>query len=304
MHPLITIAAAQYPITFHKHLDDWAEHIGRWVGDAVQQGADLLLFPEYGAMELVSLMPEADQSDLQRQVRQMDRLKADFLRVFSHWAAVYRCILVAPSLPVTNSGQCFNRCYVFGPKGLAGYQDKLFMTRFETEEWFIDPGLPQLTVFETDWGAFGIQTCYDVEFPLGSALLCRHGAQLILAPSCTETLRGATRVHVGARARALENQCYVAVSQVVGEAPWSLAVDINYGYTAVYSTPDTGFPETGVLAMAEPQQAGWLLQTLDLSALHHVRANGAVLNARDHARVDYTLGGQTLAVSTVRIGAA
>ncbi len=296
-----TLAVAQYPIAFHTHVDDWAAHIGRWVAEAAQQGADLLLFPEYGAMELVSLMPEADQRDLRRQIRQMDRLKADFLAVFDHWAATYQVVIVAPSLPVTSGAQCFNRCYVFGPKGLAGYQDKLFMTRFETEEWFIDPGWPQLTVFETDWGSFGVQTCYDIEFPLGSALLCRQGAQLILAPSCTETLRGATRVHVGARARALENQCYVAVSQVIGEAPWSLAVDVNYGYAAVYATPDTGFPETGALAMTEPQQAGWLLQALDFSAIEAVRATGAVFNARDHERVGYALDGGALTVAKTYI---
>lgn len=288
-HP--TLAVAQYPIAFHAHIDDWAAHIGRWVAEAAQQGADLLLFPEYGAMELVSLMPEADQRDLQRQIRQMDQLKASFLAVFSHWATTYRVVIAGPSLPVTVGNQCYNRCYVFGPKGLAGYQDKWFMTRFETEAWFIDPGLPQLTIFETDWGCFGIQTCYDIEFPVGSALLCRHGAQLILAPSCTETLSGATRVHVGARARALENQCYVAVSQLIGEAPWSLAVDVNYGYGAVYATPDTGFPETGILSINTPQQAGWLLQTLDFSALDTVRANGTVLNARDHERVGYVLDG-------------
>ena len=78
----------------------------------------------------------------------------------------------------------------------------------------------KLTLFEDSWGSFGIQICYDVEFALGSQLLCSAGASLIVSPSCTETIRGATRVHIGARARALENQCYVVVSQTVGNAEW------------------------------------------------------------------------------------
>lgn len=282
-----TLALAQYPVTFHQHPDDWAAHTGRWVAGAVDQGAQILLFPEYGAMELASLMPEAERSDLQRQIRRMDEMKGHFKAVFSHWAKQYGVVVAAPSLPVLDHGRCVNRCYVFGPGGACGYQDKFFMTRFETEEWMIAPGLPELSLFESDWGKFGIQTCYDVEFSIGSALLCRHGADLVLAPSCTETPRGAARVHVGARARALENQCFVGVSQVVGEALWSPAVDINYGYTALYSTPDTGFPDDGILAQAAPQQPGWLLHMLDWAAIQTVRKEGTVLNALDHQQITY-----------------
>ena len=69
----------------------------------------------------------------------------------------------------------------------------------------------------------GIAICYDIEFPLIAHAMARAGAELILAPSCTDTIAGANRVHVGARARALENQVYVAVAPTVGQAPWSPA---------------------------------------------------------------------------------
>jgi predicted amidohydrolase len=295
----LLLATAQYPITFHAHADDWAAHTAAWVREAAARDARLLLFPEYASMELASLMPEDARRDLHAQIRQITLLQPHFMAVFGQLAQQYGLMIAAPSIPVQVADKTFNRCYVFGPEGLAGYQDKWFMTRFEKEEWFIDAGKPELSVFQSEWGAFGVQTCYDVEFPVGSALLCRAGAHLILAPSCTETIRGATRVHVGARARALENQCYVAVSQVVGEALWSPAVDINYGYTAVYSTPDTGLPEEGVLALAPPQQPGWLYQLLDWAALETVRETGAVLNAKDHGTIRYDFS--ELAVKKVRI---
>ena len=277
----VTIASAQYPITQLADFAGWQKHIESWVADAAAKGAELLLFPEYGSMELVSIMAPEIQQDIVRQVTAMDSFKTSFCNVFVKLALHYNVIIVAPSLPVIENSKHLNRVFVFSPKGLAGYQDKFFMTRFEKEHWGIESAPKVLTVFEADWGKFGIQICYDVEFPLGSQLLCDAGATLILAPSCTETIRGATRVHVGARARALENQAYTAVSQTVGDAEWSPAVDINYGYAAFYSTPDKDLPEEGIIATQTPQQEGWLIQQLDFSKIEEVRRDGHVFNFND-----------------------
>ncbi len=280
------ITAAQYPITEHRHFEAWRAHTEGWVFDAVRQNATVLLFPEYGSMELVSLFGGEIRADIRRQVKEMDILRGDFCAVFSELAQKYGVIIIAPSFPVMEAGSIFNRIYVFSPQGLVGYQDKFFMTRFENEEWGIQAANPKkLVLFEADWGSFGIQICYDVEFGIGSHWLCAAGASLILAPSCTETIRGATRVHIGARARALENQCYTVVSQTVGNAPWSPAVDVNYGYAAFYSTPDKNMPEEGILAQKKPQTPGWLVQGLDLSLVENVRQDGQVFNFKDQQRV-------------------
>ena len=216
---------------------------------------------------------------------ELDTLKNDFCTVFADLAKKYGLIIVAPSIPVIDGGKNLNRAHVFSPKGLAGYQDKLFMTRFENEEWGIQSAPEILNVFEASWGKFGIQICYDVEFSLGSQLLAANGASLILAPSCTETIRGATRVHIGARARALENQAYTVVSQTIGKALWSPAVDINYGFAAFYSTPDKDLPEEGIISTMEPQKAGWLVQELDFEKIGQVRGGGQVFNFKDHSRI-------------------
>jgi len=279
----IKIATAQYPITWHSSFEDWAVHTEKWVAEAAFQKAGLLLFPEYGAMELVSIFPEEVRRDIHTQVREMDRLRTDFYGVFSRLAAKYNVTLVSPSLPVSEGDKIYNRSYVFSAKGKSGYQDKFFMTRFENEIWGISSAPKILTVFEQDWGAFGIQICYDAEFAIGSQCLGSSGAGVILMPSCTETIRGATRVHIGARARALENQLYTVVSQVIGEAPWSPAVDINYGYAAVYTTPDVNMPEEGVVSVMTPQAVGWLYQDLDLSLIETVRTEGQVFNYKDHS---------------------
>jgi predicted amidohydrolase len=154
------------------------------------------------------------------------------------------------------------------------------MTRFETEDWHVGAG-EALRVFDTALARVGIGICYDVEFPLLARLQVAAGAELILVPSCTDTRAGFHRVRLGARARALENQCFVAQACTVGDAPWSAAVDRNTGAAAVCTPLDYGFPEDGVLAEGEMDRAQWVFADLDPAALAAVRANGQVFNYRD-----------------------
>ena len=144
----VTIAAAQYPITEHASFNDWKSHIERWTTNAVGQGAQLLLFPEYGGMELVSLFSQEIRQNIRQQVKELDLLKSDFCTVFSDLAKKYQTVIVAPSIPVIENGKNVNRCYVFSEKGLVGFQDKFFMTRFENEEWGIQSADKTLTLLK------------------------------------------------------------------------------------------------------------------------------------------------------------
>jgi predicted amidohydrolase len=297
----LTVASAQYPITKHKSLDHWRLHIEQWVIKAFRQDAQILLFPEYGSMELVSLFSDEIMADIRWQVRELDNFKNDFCETFADLARKYQVIIVAPSFPVIDGDKIYNRAYVFAEKGLVGYQDKLFMTRFENEEWGIHSAPKQLSLFETQWGSFGIQICYDVEFPIGSQKLCEAGASLILSPSCTETIRGATRVHIGARARALENQCFVVVSQTIGNASWSPAVDINYGFGAFYTTPDKDLPEEGIISTSKVQDECWLIESIDFAKITQVRQDGQVLNYKDLQRLKMQFSEEEMNILRVKI---
>ncbi len=273
----IRIALAQYPITFHHSLEDWKKYTENWIADAYSQGAQILVFPEYGSMELTSLFSEAVRNDLKLQINQMQELLPYFIQSFREFAQKYHCVIVAPSFPVDLGEKTVNRCFVF-TENTFSYQDKHFMTRFEDESWGISGSDGALRLFDTSFGKFGVQICFDIEFPIGGHLLAEAGAEFILVPSCTETLKGATRVHIGARARAMEQQLFTCVSQTIGEALWSPAVDLNYGYTAFYSSPDGNFDDEGILAKEKAQQSGWLIETLDLSKNAEIRENGQVLN--------------------------
>ena len=60
----IKIAAAQYPLDELKDLAAYEAKITRWVEEAVNAGAGLLVFPEYGSMELASIGGKAPRCRL------------------------------------------------------------------------------------------------------------------------------------------------------------------------------------------------------------------------------------------------
>lgn len=277
----VNIAAAQYDIGFLENWDAYRQKIESWVGDAAKQDARILLFPEYGTMELASLFGQEVYSSLSKQLASMQTLLDDFIALHRELAKRHRCYIQAGTFPVRIAGETYrNRAYLFMPDGTVDYQDKLMMTRFENEQWLINRGL-ELKTFDTDYGRIAINICYDSEFPLLARKQVEAGANLILVPSCTDTLAGYHRVRIGCQARALENQCYVVQSPTVGLAPWSEAVDVNIGAAAIYTPVDRGFPDNGVLAIGELNVVQWVFAEIDLDEIAKVRQNGQVFNYRD-----------------------
>jgi predicted amidohydrolase len=122
----------------------------------------------------------------------------------------------------------------------------------------------------------GLVICYDIEFPLLSRALAEAGAEIILAPSNTETEHGYWRVRTGCMARALENQVYTVHSPTVGPAPWCPPVEMNVGSAGIYAASDTGFPAGGVMALGELNKPQWVHAQVDLDLLAEVRKSGGV----------------------------
>ena len=277
----VKIATAQYDISFLENWSAYSQKIERWVEDAAAQDAKILLFPEYFSMELASLFGEAVYSSLSKQLESMQSLHDDFIELFKALTQKHGCIIQAGTFPVLiDSGIYRNRAYLFMPDGWVDFQDKLMMTRFENEKWLIKGGT-DIKCFDTEYGKIAINICYDSEFPLLARKQVEAGCVLILAPSCTDTIAGFHRVKIGCQARALENQCYVVQSSLVGNADWSQAVDINVGAAAVYTPVDRGFPDNGILAEGTFNAVQWVFAEITPDACATVREQGQVFNYRD-----------------------
>ncbi len=270
------IAAAAYPLDPLESWDGYLAKLRLWVADAAGQGADLLVFPEYGLMELAHISGHA--GDLEQSLWAVADLWPDIVAAHQMLADTFQVAILSASGPARHAGnRPVNRAVFVAPGQQAQTVDKQIMTRFERETWNVVSGDP-LRVLHFGGFTIGVLICYDAEFPLLGRQLIEQGVNLILAPSCTDALAGYTRVRIGAMARALEGQCYVVHAPTVGDAPWSPAVDENVGAAAIYGPPDRGFPANGVLAEGVLNAPGWVFGDVSAQLVQDVRNDGQVLN--------------------------
>lgn len=280
---MLKVATAAYPLDILSSWAQFEDKLSTWVAGAAGEGASLLVFPEYGAMEISTLAGMTVAADLEQSLHAVSDRLPDIDALHARLAAAHNVHILAASAPAfdpaaTETGRPVNRARLFDPHGGKGIQDKQIMTRFEAEVWDIAPG-GGLQLFDTDLGKIGILICYDSEFPLlGRAL---SAADLILVPSVTEALSGYSRVRIGSQARALENQCVTLMSSIVSGADWSEALGSTIGAGGIFGPPDTGFPETGVLSLGTLNEPGWTYAEVDVAAIEKVRKDGGVLNRRD-----------------------
>lgn len=282
---MIRLAACQYAIELLETWDAYAAHLTELCEEAAAEGSQLLLLPEYAGLVLSGQLPPAERSDLHGSIAGIQPLLPAWRDLCEGLARRLQLYLQPGSLPVLDDdGRYRNRAWLFGPEGCLGHQDKLMMTRFEREEWNIVGGREGLRVFDTALGRLGILICYDSEFPLLARHLAEAGVDLILVPSCTDTVAGFHRVRVGGQARALENQLAVLQAPTVGLAPWSPALDENVGRAGLFVPPDRGMPADGVIAQSDalcPEFSHWLHAEVDLDEVRRVRTHGQVFIRRD-----------------------
>jgi len=121
-------------------------------------------------------------------------------------------------LPATTEGRSRNVLALFRPAGTAPtYYDKLhhydafnFKESEKHDRVPLQPNYEELVVFECDGIKFGLLNCYDLRFPEMSRLLIEKGADaLIVASGWVAGPLKALQWETLARARAIENTCYV-----------------------------------------------------------------------------------------------
>lgn len=276
----LKVASAQYPIDQPATLDAWRDKIARWVADGAATGAEVLVFPEYAAIEQAAALGEKVYSDLAATLDAVAELEGARVQLHQELAAKHGVHILVGSGPSRKGpGRYTNAAQLVTPKGNVGVQEKLVMTPFEVD-WGISAS-NEMRVFDTSLGLIGINICYDSEFPLLARAMAEAGAELLLVPSCTERVSGYHRVRTGSRARALENQIAAVVSPTVGDALWSPAVDHNSGSAGIYVPSEHTVSDTGVLAQGELNAAQWVAADIDLGRLRHLRNSGEMRNYVD-----------------------
>lgn len=276
------VAVAKYPIQAPTDFAAFAARQRALLEVARRAGARLAVLPEYLALELAGAFPVDIRSDLHASLSALQRFGPAWNALYADLARELGMLIQPGTFPTASGGGRYrNRAWWFAPDGRRGCQDKLQLTAFEKQAGVIEGG-DALSVFDVDGVRAGIAVCYDSEFPLPVRAQQQAGARLLLVPSCTDTVAGATRVRVGCMARALENRMFVAQAVTAGIADWSPALDANTGEATLYAPMDRGLPEDGIVATTRGDQV-WAVADLDFDALQATRAQGQVALDRDWA---------------------
>ncbi len=179
------------------------------MAEAARRGSQLVILPELWstayaldrATELASpLAPHADAGGW-----------------FGRFAALARQheVWLAGSLLEERGGKFYNCLALYGPDGaLAAAYRKIHLFRLMAEEQFLAPG-EEAVLVDAPWGQIGLAICYDLRFPELFRRYALAGARLLLVPAEWPHPR---REHWRTllRARAIENQCFVAACNRVG----------------------------------------------------------------------------------------
>jgi len=128
-----------------------------------------------------------------------------------------------------------------------------------------------------------------VEFPEVSRILANEGIDILFVPFLTDTQNGYVRVRNCAHARAIENECYVAIAGCVGNLPKVHNMDIQYAQSVVFTPCDFAFPTNGIKAEATPNTEMILIADVDIDLLRELNQFGSVRNLRDRRKDVYNV---------------
>jgi predicted amidohydrolase len=231
------------------------------VARAASTGADVVVLPEKW-----NTIGDADTYRANAE----SLVGGESVEAMAGWARLHGITLVGGSITERREGRdkLSNTSLVFDPEGavVAVYR-KIHLFDVEVggvvyrESEAEEPG-HEPVVAEVEGWKIGLSVCYDVRFPELYRILALEGAELVTVPAHFTTPTGRDHWHVLLRARAIENQCYVAAAAQVGE---TLPGKPAYGRSLIAD------PWGVVLAQA-PDEQTVIAAELDRARLQDIRA--------------------------------
>jgi predicted amidohydrolase/ribosomal protein S18 acetylase RimI-like enzyme len=247
--------------------------------------SDFILFPEFFNAPLLARFNEVTQA---KAMRKLAGATEPILAKMREFAVSYNVNIIAGSMPVIEKRKLYNVAYLSRRDGSVESVKKIHITPSEREAFGMSGG-NEIKAIDTDCGKIGILICYDVEFPELPRLLREQGAEILFVPYMTDMQTGYQRVRFCAHARAVENECYVAMTGCVGNLPRVDNMDIQYSQSAIFCPSDFSFPSTGIMAESTPNTEMVLMADVDLDLLKDLADKGTVTNWRDRRTDLYSL---------------
>ena len=187
--------------------------------------------------------------------------------------------LIGGSIPEEDGGKLYNTCTVYNPEGnMVAKHRKVHLfnidipgkIRFQESET-LSPG-NTFTTFETPFGKFGVGICYDIRFAELGQIYAKEGCSVLIYPGAFNMTTGPAHWELLQRARALDNQVFVAT---VSPARDEKASYIAWGHSTVVS------PWGEIIATTEHEEA-IVYSDIDLKMVDNVRNQVPVTSQRRH----------------------
>ncbi|MFD0940199.1 bifunctional GNAT family N-acetyltransferase/carbon-nitrogen hydrolase family protein [Pedobacter boryungensis] len=274
---VIRLGLVQWQMRPFPSLDSLYEQIEFFVDVVSDYQSDFILFPELFNAPLMTAYNHLGGAEAMREIAKNTITLRD---KFIEYAISYNINIITGSMPYMEDGMLQNVGFLCRRDGSHEMYRKIHLTPSEKNAWGM-VGANSLAAYDTDCGKIGILICYDVEFPELPRLLAEQGMQILFVPFMTDTQNGYTRVRSCAQARAIENECYVAIAGSVGNLPKVHNMDIQYAQSAVFTPSDFSFPSNGIKAEATANTETTLIADVDVDLLKQLHNFGAVRNLQD-----------------------
>lgn len=274
---VVRLGLIQWQMRPYNDVDSLMQQAEYFIDAVSGYRSDFALFPEFFNAPLMAKDNHLTEAEA---IRHLARHTEEIVNRFSEFSISYNINIITGSMPEIKGDRLYNVGYLCRRDGTVERYEKLHVTPDEAKIWGMQGGT-ELKVFDTDCGKIGVLICYDSEFPELSRLLAEEGMDILFVPFLTDTQNGYSRVRNCARARAIENECYVAIAGSVGNLPNVHNMDIQFAQSMVFTPCDFAFPSNGIKAEATPNTEMILIADVDIDLLRELNEFGSVKNLKD-----------------------
>jgi len=280
--PTECVAAINWGIAPIRETAEFFQHLRRLVEDASRRGASIIVLPELYQVELLKTMPEGAPESVAGLLAPFAEAIDEELQRLSR---SLRVTIVGGSYVRRSEIGFLNVASIMTPDGEVRFQPKNRRTQWEIVPWGLEERHGLSVMSDT---RLGVLVCYDSEFPEAGRALAEAGVQLLCVPSYTESQHGYQRVQWSCRARAIENEIFVAQACIVGEIG-CFDLGTGYGQSSIVAPSKDPFPPSAILAASPLNEEGIALAEVDFQALAVCRATGDARPWSDRHRAAWTV---------------
>ena len=282
---IVRLGVVQWQMRTMTSVEELLKHAEFFIDAVAGYHADFVLFPEYMSAPLMGLFNDKHPPDA---IRALAGFTSEIRNGLLDMAMSYNINIIAGSMPEYSNHELYNVSWLLRRDGTFEAQYKIHVTTDEVSCWGVKGG-DALKVFDTDCGKIAVLVCFDSEFPELARLAALQGAQILFVPFWTDTKNAYQRVRYCSHARAIENECFVAITGSVGNLPHAENMDIQYAQAAIFSPSDFSFPHDAILAEATPNTEMTLIADVNLDLLKQARSRGAARNLAKRREDLYSL---------------